>query len=518
MPNAVIYARYSSFGQREESIEGQLKICREYAEANGYAILEEYIDRAKSATNDNRADFQRMITDAAQGLFSAVLVYQFDRFARNRQDSVLYKAKLKGYGVRVVSARESISEDPSGALLEGLLEAMAQFFSDDLAQKIRRGQQTNAEHCRYNGGPVPLGYRVDGDKRFQVDETALVVKTVFDRYAAGASVKKIVEELNEAGVRTQKGKPFAPNSLQKILRNIRYTGVFVYGDVQVPEGMPRIVDDETFQAVQRKLESKRRAPSSSGGFLLTTKLFCGHCGSPMVGDSGTSKTGKRTHYYYSCKKARRGPCSKKSVRKELIEDLVVSACRNELTDENIALIANEVSRLCKQEAGGVYMKSLKKEVQATKSAIDNLMRALELGEEAELIMGRVRANKERQRDLEACIASEELKGALLSEPEIKFFLTSLRNAYADDEKSRKALVSSLVSRVYLYDDKYTIFMNAVDGEQEITKELLEEVTGGGVRTEEPTLHHLIQRPRGRFFFPQPNSSRWAMPSTAIWAG
>lgn len=159
MPNAVIYARYSSFGQREESIEGQLKICREYAESNGYAVLEEYIDRAKSATNDNRSDFQRMVADAELGLFSAVLVYQFDRFARNRQDSVLYKAKLKGCGVRVVSARESISEDPSGALLEGLLEAMAQFFSDDLAQKIRRGQQTNAEHCRYNGGPVPLGYR-----------------------------------------------------------------------------------------------------------------------------------------------------------------------------------------------------------------------------------------------------------------------------------------------------------------------------------------------------------------------
>lgn len=490
MSKAVIYARYSSFGQREESIEGQLKICREYAEANGYAVLGEYIDRAKSATNDNRADFQRMVADAERGLFDAVLVYQFDRFARNRQDSVLYKAKLKGYGVRVVSAQENISADAAGALLEGLLENMAQFFSDDLAQKIRRGQQTNAEHCRYNGGPVPLGYRVDGDKRFQVDESAaLVVKMVFDRYAGGASVKQIVEELNEAGVRTQKGKPFAPNSLQKILRNIRYTGVFAYGDVQVPGGMPRIVDNETFQAVQRRLESKRRAPSSSGGFLLTTKLFCGHCGSPMVGDSGTSKTGKRTHYYYSCKKARRGPCSKKSVRKELIEDLVVTACRDTLTDENIALIAKEVSRLSEQEAGGVYIKSLKKELQATKRAIDNLMRALELGEEAELIMERVRANRERQRDLEARIASEELSCALLAEPEITFFLMGLRNGDANSDKYRRMLVSVLVNRVYLYDDKLTIFMNAADGEQEITKELLEEATGGGVRTEGTTLHH-----------------------------
>lgn len=499
--NAVIYARYSSFGQREESIEGQLKICREYAKVNGYAVLEEYVDRAKSATSDNRAGFQRMIADAERGLFDAVLVYQFDRFARNRQDSVLYKAKLKSYGVRVVSARESISEDPSGALLEGMLEAMAQFFSDDLAQKIKRGQQTNAEHCRYNGGPVPLGYRVDEAKRFQVDESAaLVVKMVFDMHANGATVKQIVEELNEAGMRTQKGKPFAPNSLQKILRNVRYTGVYSYGGVQVPGGMPRIVDDETFQAVQRKLETKRRAPSSSGDFLLTTKLFCGHCGSPMVGDSGTSKTGKQAHYYYSCKKARRGPCSKKAVRKELIEDLVVAACRDTLTDENIATIAKEVSRLCEQEAGGVYMKSLQKELKAAKTAIDNLMRALELGEEAELIMERVRSNKGRQRELEARIASEELAGALLTEPEIAFFLKGLRSGDADDEKYRKMLVSVLVNKVFLYDDKATIFFNAADGETEITEELKAEVEGGGVRIERAMLHHSIGRIlQGPFF-------------------
>ena len=126
--------------------------------------------------------------------------------------------------------------------------------------------------------------------------------------------------------------------------------------------MPRIIDDATFEAVQRRLESKRRAPSSSGGFLLTTKLFCGRCGSMMVGDSGTSRTNKQTHYYYACKKSRRGTCSKKAVRKERIEDLVVEECRKLLTDENIALIAETVSALCANEPESAFAASLKKEL------------------------------------------------------------------------------------------------------------------------------------------------------------
>lgn len=174
--NVVIYARYSSDRQTEQSIEGQLKECYEYARRNGYTVVGEYIDRAISGTTDHRPEFLRMIADGDKKLFQAVLVYQLDRFARNRYDSATYKAKLKKNGIRVLSARENISDDASGVLMEAVLEGMAEYYSVELSQKIRRGMDINAEKCLSTGGNLALGFRVDSEKHIQIDpDTAPVV-------------------------------------------------------------------------------------------------------------------------------------------------------------------------------------------------------------------------------------------------------------------------------------------------------------------------------------------------------
>lgn len=166
--NVVIYARYSSHSQTEQSIEGQLQTCYEYARNNGYIVIGEYIDRAQSGISDSRLEFQRMISDSDKHTFEGVLVYQLDRFARNRYDSAINKAKLKKNGVRVISARENISDDASGILVEGVLESMAEYYSAELSQKIRRGMDINAEKCLSNGSNPGLGYRVDEERRFHV--------------------------------------------------------------------------------------------------------------------------------------------------------------------------------------------------------------------------------------------------------------------------------------------------------------------------------------------------------------
>lgn len=119
---AVIYARYSSDNQREESIDGQLRECMEYAKFNDIDVVNSYIDRALSAKTDNRPNFQRMIKDSYKGLFDVALVWKLDRFARNRYDSAHYKTILKRNGVRVLSAKETISEGAEGILLESMLE------------------------------------------------------------------------------------------------------------------------------------------------------------------------------------------------------------------------------------------------------------------------------------------------------------------------------------------------------------------------------------------------------------
>ena len=164
--NAVIYARFSSHQQNEQSIEGQIKVCREFAQREGYIIVGEYIDRAVSGKTDNRPQFQKMIADSARRSFEVIIVYQIDRFARNRYDSATNKAKLKKNGVRVLSARENISDDASGVLIEGVLESMAEYYSAELSQKIRRGMDLNAEKGFCTGGNVALGYYVDVHKKF----------------------------------------------------------------------------------------------------------------------------------------------------------------------------------------------------------------------------------------------------------------------------------------------------------------------------------------------------------------
>ncbi len=135
MKNAVIYARFSSHAQNEQSIEGQLRICYEYAKREGLSVIEEYIDRALTGRSDDRPDFQRMISDARKKAFQYVIVYKLDRFTRNRYDSAIYKHKLKQCGVKVLSAMENIGDNPESIILEAVLEASAEYYSVDLSKK-----------------------------------------------------------------------------------------------------------------------------------------------------------------------------------------------------------------------------------------------------------------------------------------------------------------------------------------------------------------------------------------------
>ncbi|MPM67750.1 hypothetical protein SDC9_114674 [bioreactor metagenome] len=224
-------------------------------------MIGEYIDRAQSGTTDNRAEFQRMISDSDRHTFEAVIVYQLDRFARNRYDSAINKAKLKKNGVRVISARENISEDASGILVEGVLESMAEYYSAELSQKIRRGMDINAQKCLSTGSNPGLGFTVDTDRQFHVDpDGARIVREIFEMYAKGATVADIIKSLNDKEVKTSKGKEFNKNSLHRMLRNKRYIGNYIYKNVEVPDGMPRIIDDELFDRVHRILNRNAKAP------------------------------------------------------------------------------------------------------------------------------------------------------------------------------------------------------------------------------------------------------------------
>lgn len=481
--NAVIYARYSSHNQREESIEGQLKVCYEFAEKNGYTIIGEYIDRALTGTNDNRPDFLKMIDDSSKKAFDYVIVYQLDRFARNRYDSAIYKSKLKKNGVRVLSARENITDDASGILVEGLLEAMAEYYSAELAQKIKRGMDINAEKCLCTGGGIPLGYKVAPDKHFIIDDdTAPIVVKIFEMYAAGERVVDICNHLNAQGIRTSKGAEFNKNSLRTILQNKRYIGIYSYKGKETPGGIPRVVSDELFYKVQEIMNKNKKAPAhrkAKAEYILTTKLFCGKCHDMMTGICGRGKCGN-VYYYYKCNNAKKKLCSKKAVQKEFIEDLVVSECRKLLTDDNITRISAEIVALCEREKDTTTIKRIEKSIKDNEKKQRNLMTAVaecEIESVRKSLYEEISRLNEEYNNLKAELAIQEAQSVSLTENEIKFFLIQMREGNADDLTYRKTLINTFVNKIYLYDDKMTLFFNTGDNPVNIDDDFIKDIDG-----------------------------------------
>ncbi len=469
--NIVIYARYSSDRQTEQSIEGQLKECHAYARRNDYTVVSEYIDRAISGTTDNRPQFQQMIEDSAKKLFQGVLVYQLDRFARNRFDSAMYKQKLKKNGIRVMSARENISDDASGVLMEAVLEGMAEYYSVELSQKIRRGMDINAAKCLSTGGNIALGFKSDSEKHIIVDpDTAPIVVKIFEMYAEGQIMADIIRYLNANQVKTSYGNDFNKNSIHRILTNKRYIGVYTYRDKETPDALPQIIDKDLFWEVQSKMQKNKMAPArakAKAEYLLTTKLFCGHCKAAMTGISGTSKTGTIYNYYQCVNNRRDKSCTKKTVGKEYIEELVVCKLRDFLTPENINIVAKEVVELCERERNNDNLKRLKKLLSDNGKAMENLLKALENGQIVDVLAERIAKKKKEQVELEQQILVEEAQHPAPTVNEVRFFLSQFRKGNVDDTKYRRGLIDMLVSKIYLYDKKITILCNTQDGNFDI---------------------------------------------------
>lgn len=337
--NIVIYARYSSKSQTEQSIEGQLRVCKEYAERNGLTIIHEYIDRAMSGTNDNRPEFQQMISDSQLKNFQAILVYKLDRFSRSKYDNAIYKHKLQQNDVKVLSATEVISDSPEGRMMEGLLEMFAEMYSKDLSQKVKRGMRENILKGEYIGGKILYGYKVENKKVIINEEQAPAIQFIFEQYANGTSKKEIVNKLNEMGYRTNKGKKFTPNGIQDKLTNKKYLGIYKNEYIESSNYFPQLINETLFNKVQERLKhNKRFSSKAKEKYLLSGKVFCGNCGANMIGISGTSHNGK-THSYYTClERNKRHNCNKSNENKQKLEEFVFDKIkkRNSYTKEDRA--------------------------------------------------------------------------------------------------------------------------------------------------------------------------------------
>ncbi len=471
MKNAVIYARFSSHAQNEQSIEGQLAECYNFAQRNDLRITHEYIDRALTGTTDKRPEFLQMVGDSKRKGFQYVLVYQLDRFARNRYDSATYKAKLKKNGVRVLSAKENITDDASGILIEGVLESMAEYYSAELSQKVKRGIAMSATKCKYFGGVIPLGYKVNSEKSFVLDEElAPIVKTVFEMFVAGSNYAELIRYLNGRGVKTTKGGEFNKNSFQRILSNRRYLGKYIYQGNEIDGGMPRIIDDELFGQAQQKLALYATAPARGKAkveYILSEKLICGKCGNKMTGVSGKSKN-KEMYFYYACNGHVKGKCDKRAVRKQFIEDEVINAIVGKhgvLTDEFIDMVAAETYLLIQVERNDSEIKRIEGVIADNQNAINNLMQALMRGKIADTLLAQIEKLERENAELNATIESEKALQINYTYDDIRKWLQHFRTLDYTKTKNRKALIDTFIYRVVLYDDKMKVLFNLKSGQK-----------------------------------------------------
>ena len=480
---AVIYARYSSHSQRDVSIEQQVNACRRFAELQDIEVVDIYDDRALTGTNDQRPSFQKMVKDAEREDWEYVIVYTLDRFARNRYDSAVYKRKLRDYGVKVLSAMENISDDPTGVLLESLLEGLAEYYSQELSRKIKRGKYDNATKCICNG-QIPYGYCRGEDGRFAIDEAeADVVRDIYKRIRDGSRICDVIQDLNDRCLLTKRGQPWTRSSFSKMLSNERYLGIYTYGDIRIPGGMPQIIDQDLFDAVQMVLHVKKnprkrtalgdrpappqRRRQENGIYYLTGKLFCGHCQNPMIGVSGRSRRGP-LYFYYTCKgKRTEHTCQKKNVNRDYIEKFIAAALKeNMLNDKAIRILADAAVKHQEKKSQTLEIEALENRLTEVRRSLKNLMAAIEAGIFSTTTQARLQELEAEQKLLTTRISvMQSEQEEPMSREEIMAILKMFQAGNIEDESFREALFDTFLVAAYVYDDEVKIVFN-LGGKQE----------------------------------------------------
>lgn len=413
MIKCAIYARFSSNNQQEDSIEAQIKACKKYAKDNNMSIVETYIDRAKSATNDNRPSFQKMIQDSNHGVFNTVIVHKLDRFSRNRYDKSHYKRILKLNGVSIRSVLENIDDSPESIMMESIIDGMNEYYSANLAREVRKVMHHNAEKAKHNGGIPPLGLDVDIETMEYIinKEEAIIVKEIFEMYSNGLGYKKIVKRLNRKGYKTKLGNSFSTNSISSILRNEKYTGTYVYNRAQsksvdgkrnnwksksedeiirVPNAFPAIVSEQLFTEVQDGIKSNSRNRQSGQykskeTYLLSGLVECGVCGYAMTGNRRFAGRNKTKYVTHRCNnRFRKGSvgCGNKEIRKDYLEEFVLKELVEKIfSPKNIPILIDELITYQANKESSVLnkIKLLESKIREAEKTINNLLKAIEQG-------------------------------------------------------------------------------------------------------------------------------------------
>jgi len=509
MNRAVVYARFSSDNQRDESIDAQLRAINEYADKNNIKIVKVFADRAKSATSDKRPEFQNMIKfcEADTTGISMVIVHKLDRFSRDKYDSAMYKQKLKVKGIRVVSVLENLDNSPESLILESVIEGMAQYYSANLAREVAKGQRENGLRAMHNGGDAPLGYDVTNDKRYAINkEEAQAVKIIFDMYVNGYSYSNIIDKLNDLGYKTKRGNKFGKNSLHGILSNEKYTGVYVFNKTQrkgingkrnghkqksedeiikVEGGMPQIIGKDIFIQAQEMMQKRKKAPGSHKAitlYLLTGIIKCGECGHAMQGNKRKDKYGNDyISYRCGCRKQKRD-CKNKEIKREYLEEFVLTELEEHVLNDNaIPALSKELNERLKTKSNDNHemLNNLRNKLDKVNKEIENILTAIMSGIMNSMLKDKLDELEQVKLNLdlkinELSIESNSVESVDITEDQIRNMFGRFKEfVLTRNLPECKKFISDYVKEVVVYRDHVEVIFNVVFSfvDNEITHDL-----------------------------------------------
>ncbi|MGB9903485.1 MAG: recombinase family protein [Desulfotomaculales bacterium] len=502
MIKAAIYARYSSDNQREESITAQVRACTEYCQKKGYVIVKTYADEARSGRTDDRPQFQQMIADAKLGLFNVVVIHKLNRFSRNRYDSAIYKRELRRAGVRIESVLEPLDDSPESVILESLLEGLAEYFSKDLGREAMKGMKETALQGKHVGGIPPLGYDVV-DQKYVINEyEANAVRLIFEMYDQGFGYDAIIKKLNELGYKTKRGGSFGKNSLHEILRNEKYTGVFVFNRRQgrtpdgkknnrrfkpreemiiIPGAIPAIIDENLFWRVQEKMLKRKHNPEKARNkarttYLLTGLVECGLCGAAYIGNVSRweNKDGERKEmFYYECgARDRTRTCDNRRIRKHILEDIVLDEIEREIfAPEARPVLIEKLFEFYKNQRKNAKSEAdyAKKEYSRVQRAIDNLLRLIEQGKATDSVIEQLKQREKEKAIIEGELEKLERQESLnLSREEVEVYIEHYYRQFVlarerKDDERLKPIVQNFVEKVIVHEEEIEVTLKITLG-------------------------------------------------------
>ena len=500
---AALYARVSSDRQDVDlSVAAQLRALRDYARNNGYSVAREYVDEAESGRVADRPQFREMIEEGSRpkAPFQVILVWKFSRFTRKREHAVAFKAQLRRKGIRVVSITEQAEDNATGRLLEGIIESVDEYYSENLGQEVTRGMREAASRGFFLASRAPFGYtRVkvsDGVKErptLEIDPVAApIVREIFESSRRGNGLAEICKELNGRGI-TNRGRRWQKNVVHYLLTNEAYTGTAVWGvkskdekagePVRVENAWPALVSRELFDAVQQGLHERAptvQRPGRVGSqYLLSGLLRCGVCGKSYSAQG--AKSGQFA--YYVCSSLFRegaGACTARYLNATKVEDLVIEKIRERiLTEETITelvtLVAEEIDNLAGEVNG--RLTAINSELSDVDTRLENLYQALETKQlPIEALSPRILSLKSRQDQLvaareEAEFQLEQRRAELPTSKEIKGYVADFRALFQDGTfPERKALIRNFVQGIEIVEDEAVLTYTIPMPQDGVTKE------------------------------------------------